>query len=137
MSSNVQRPREGDSNSSQPPFDLKLLEPLRRGTIPRSWRPLLEGADPATVFIMLWAARLSMRVQAYYQEMLRPRGLQYSDNAVLSILWFSGPLSPKKLNRYLVITSGGLTKSIDRLQRAKLVRRKPDPEDGRGVLVSI
>jgi hypothetical protein len=38
----------------------------------------------------------------------------------------------KTPNRHLAITPGGLTKSIDRLEAARLVRRAPDPDDGRG-----
>jgi DNA-binding MarR family transcriptional regulator len=115
----------------------KLEARLRRGEIPASWRPVLAGADPSTVLIMMWAGRLSRRVEAFYQRVLRPHGLQYSDYALLLLLRFSGPMSPKDLNRYLAITSGGLTKSIDRLEAGRLVRRKADPDDGRGTLVVL
>ena len=115
----------------------KLEARLRRGEIPVPWRPALAGADPATVLIMMWAGRLSRRVEAFYQQVLRPHGLQYSDYALLSLLRFSGSMSPKNLNRYLAITSGGLTKSIDRLEAGRLVRRTPDPDDGRGTLVVL
>jgi DNA-binding MarR family transcriptional regulator len=76
-------------------------------------------------------------VDAFYQRVLRPHRLQYSDYALLSLLRFSGSMSPKQLNRYLAITSGGLTKSIDRLEKGRLVRRTPDPDDGRGTLVVL
>jgi DNA-binding MarR family transcriptional regulator len=116
---------------------VKLETRLRRGEIPASWRPALAGADPATVLIMMWAGRLSRRVEAFYQQVLRPHRLQYSDYALLTLLRFSGSMSPKQLNRYLAITSGGLTKSIDRLEAGRLVRRAPDPHDGRGTLVAL
>ena len=67
----------------------KLEARLRRGEIPDSWRPALAEADPATVLIMIWAGRLSRRVEAFYQQVLRPHGLQYSDYALLSLLRFS------------------------------------------------
>ena len=121
----------------EPKEFAKLDARLRRGEIPVSWRPTLAGADPATVLIMMWAGRLSRRVEAFYQQVLRPHGLQYSDYALLSLLRFSGPMSPKNLNRTLAITSGGLTKSIDRLEAGLLVRRTPDPDDGRGRLVVL
>ena len=120
------------------PMDfVKLDARLRRGEIPASWRPVLAGADPATVLVMMWAGRLSRRVEAFHQKVLRPHGLQYSDYALLSLLRFSGPMSPKNLNRSLAITSGGLTKSVDRLAARRLVRRTPDPDDGRGTLVVL
>jgi DNA-binding MarR family transcriptional regulator len=115
----------------------KLDARLRRGEIPASWRTALAGADPATVLVMMWAGRLSRRVEAFYQKVLRPHGLQYSDYALLSLLRFSGSMSPKNLNRTLAITSGGLSKSIDRLEANRLVRRTPDPDDGRGRLVVL
>jgi DNA-binding MarR family transcriptional regulator len=110
---------------------------LRRGEVPEGWKPEVEGADPSTILIILWAGRLSRRVDAFYQEALRSHGLIYSDYAVLCLLRFSGALSPKRLNAYLAITSGGLTKTIQRLEKKKLVRREPDPNDGRGTSISL
>jgi DNA-binding MarR family transcriptional regulator len=110
---------------------------LRRGVVPEGWLPDLEGSDSSTILIILWAGRLSRRVEAFYQEALRSYGLKYSDYAVLCLLHFLGPMSPKRLNLQLAITSGGLTKSIQRLEEKKFVRRDPIPEDGRGTLVSL
>ncbi len=114
-----------------------LDQQLRRGEIPDGWLPALEDFDPNTVLIIMWAGRLSRRVDAFYQEALRSYGLRYSDYSVLSLLRFSGAMSPKRLNVFLAITSGGLTKTIQRLESKGLVRREPDPEDGRGTLVSL
>lgn len=118
--------------------DLGTLDrQLRRGEVPDDWLPVLEGSDPSTILITLWAGRLSRRVEAFYQEALRSYGLRYSDYAVLCLLHFLGPMPPKRLNLHLAITSGGLTKSIQRLEKKELVRRDPVPEDGRGTLVSL
>jgi DNA-binding MarR family transcriptional regulator len=118
--------------------DLGSLEQLlRRGEVPQAWLPALEGVDPSVILIILWAGRLSRRVDAFYQQALRSDGLQYSDYAVMFLLRFSGAMSPTRLNAYLAITSGGLTKTIQRLERQKLVRRRPDPEDGRATIVSL
>ena len=114
-----------------------LDQQLRRGEVPDGWLPPLEGFDPNTALIIMWAGRLSRRVDAFYQEALRSYGLKYSDYAVLSLLRFSGVMSPKRLNVFLAITSGGLTKTIQRLEAKALVQRESDPEDGRGTLVSL
>ncbi len=120
------------------PVDFKKLDSdLRLGKVPANWISDVEGGDPSTALIIMWAGRLSRRVDAFYQETLREHGLQYSDFSVLSILRFSGAISPKQLNTTLAITSGGLTKTIQRLEKEELVRRAPDPEDGRGTLVSL
>jgi DNA-binding MarR family transcriptional regulator len=118
--------------------DLETLENrLRRGKVPKAWMPAVEGCDSNTLLIILWAGRLSRRVDAFYQEALRACELKYSDYAVLSLLRFSGSRSPKQLNAYLAITSGGLTKTIQRLEKKKLVQREADPDDGRGTLISL
>lgn len=118
--------------------DLEALEDrLRRGDVPKAWLPAMEGGDPSTLLLIMWAGRLSRRVDAFYQEALRGSDLKYSDYAVLSLLRFSGSRSPKQLNAYLAITSGGLTKTIQRLEKKKLVAREADPDDGRGTLISL
>ncbi len=115
----------------------KLEAELRRGEIPEDLLAGVEEVDSATILITLWAGRLSRRVDAFYQEALRPHGLKYSDYSVLSILRFAGAMSPKLINSYLAITSSGLTKAIQRLEKEALVARRPDPEDGRGTLLSL
>lgn len=118
--------------------DLGALDRmLRRGEVPDSWLPGLEDTDPSTLLVVLWAGRLSRRVAAYYHDALRDYGLEYSDYAVLCLLHFQGAMTPKRLNGQLAITSGGLTKSIQRLEKQGLVTRESIPEDGRGTLVSL
>ena len=46
-------------------------------------------------------------------------------------------LSPKEVGVSLLFSSGGLTKLLERLESRGLVAREPDPNDGRGVLVSL
>ena len=46
-------------------------------------------------------------------------------------------LSPGQLLTQTLVTSGTMTNRIDRLATAGLVRRQPDPQDKRGVLVTL
>ena len=46
-------------------------------------------------------------------------------------------LSPGALLRTTLVTSGTMTNRVDRLAEAGLVRREPDPQDRRGVLVTL
>jgi len=67
-------------------------------------------------------------------------GITRADFDVLATLRRSGApyqLSPSALTASLMLTSGGVTGRIDRLERAGLVRREPDPADRRGQLVSL
>jgi DNA-binding MarR family transcriptional regulator len=79
---------------------------------------------------------------------LRPRldethersGLQGESFDVLACLRRSGrpfQLSPTRLYREMMLTSGAMTNRIDRLEEAGLVSRRADPQDRRGTLVRL
>jgi DNA-binding MarR family transcriptional regulator len=48
-----------------------------------------------------------------------------------------GRLTPSDLARSQMMTSGGMTAAIDRLERKGLVTRVPNPNDRRGSLVEL
>jgi len=67
-------------------------------------------------------------------------GLQRGEFDVLATLRRSGKpymLSPTQLYEALMISSGGMTNRLDRLERAGLVERRPDPNDRRGKLIAL
>jgi DNA-binding MarR family transcriptional regulator len=67
-------------------------------------------------------------------------GLQGESFDVLASLRRAGApfaLSPTRLYREMMLTSGAMTNRIDRLEEAGLVMRRPDPEDRRGTLVRL
>ena len=67
-------------------------------------------------------------------------GLQRGEFDVLATLRRSGDpymLSPTQLYEALMISSGGMTNRLDRLERAGLVERRPDPNDRRGKLIAL
>ena len=56
------------------------------------------------------------------------------------VLELVGPphrMSPTELSEILVRSSGGVTQILDRLERARLVARAPDPDDRRKVVVEL
>jgi DNA-binding MarR family transcriptional regulator len=67
-------------------------------------------------------------------------GLQPGEFDVLATLRRSGEpymLSPTHLYETVMISSGGMTNRLDRLERAGLVERRPDPNDRRGKLIAL
>jgi DNA-binding MarR family transcriptional regulator len=46
-------------------------------------------------------------------------------------------LKPTELMRATLLSSGGMTKRLDRLEEARLIERRPDPADRRGTLVQL
>jgi len=73
-------------------------------------------------------------------DTLRPFDLTYSRYEVLAwLVWQSddGSLSLKDLSEFLQVTPATITKAIDRLEGARLVRRVPHPHDARTTLARI
>lgn len=46
-------------------------------------------------------------------------------------------MSATELARWVLLSSGGMTNRLDRMEDAGLVRRRPDPSDRRGVLIEL
>ena len=67
-------------------------------------------------------------------------GLSRGEVGMLSALRTAGPphrLSPTRLSHGLMLSSAGVTSRLDRLERRGFVRRLPDPDDRRGVIVEL
>ena len=67
-------------------------------------------------------------------------GITRGDFDVLATLRRSGEpfrLAPKELTTSLMLTSGGMTGRLDRLERRGLVTRAPDPADRRGLTITL
>jgi DNA-binding MarR family transcriptional regulator len=71
---------------------------------------------------------------------LRPFGLSFADFDVINTMRRRNDergTNPKDLARSSLITSGAMTARLDRLERAGLITRAPDPGDRRGVLIRL
>jgi len=67
----------------------------------------------------------------------RKLGLNITDSECLSLLSIKGVSTPTELARYTNLTTGSTTAMLDRLEKARFIRRKPNPKDRRGVLIEI
>ena len=73
-------------------------------------------------------------------EGLARHGLQPGWFDVLAALRRSGApyaLNPTQLMHATLLSSGGMTKRLDRMEEAGLIERRPDPGDRRGTLVRL
>lgn len=73
------------------------------------------------------------------EEAVRPFGLTFARYEVLMLLLFSrrGELPLGKIGQRLQVGAASVTNAIDRLEADRLVRRRTNPHDGRGVLAVI
>jgi DNA-binding MarR family transcriptional regulator len=76
---------------------------------------------------------------AELDAMLRPFGITFSRYEALVLLVHSqdGSLPLSKIGERLQVHATSVTNVIDRLEAAGLVRREPNPRDGRGILAVI
>jgi DNA-binding MarR family transcriptional regulator len=93
---------------------------------------------------MALLGRLSEASERVLRDFLNPlfaeAGLQPGEFDVLATLRRSGEpcmLSPTRLYEAAMISSGGMTNRLDRLEKAGLVERRPDPDDRRGKLIAL
>jgi DNA-binding MarR family transcriptional regulator len=100
-------------------------------------RPDLEvGALQVTARLSRIGPLLAQRQEAIFGRF----GLNRGEVGALSALRISGPphrLSPTRLGKGLMLSSAGVTSRIDRLERRGFVRRLPDPDDRRGVIIEL
>jgi MarR family transcriptional regulator, organic hydroperoxide resistance regulator len=68
---------------------------------------------------------------------LAPLGLYPGQDRVLLELWVKDGVSQRELGRRLGVEQPTVTKTLQRLERAGLVRRERDPEDNRQVIVHL
>ena len=104
----------------------------------RQRRPDLDTSNLAVVARVLRASRL---LQATLDDIAGAYGLSHQgDLEVLTDLYRADPdrgLTPTELAEALLLTAGGMTVRLHRLQDAGLISRTPNPHDGRGVIVRL
>ncbi|MEU3861207.1 MarR family transcriptional regulator [Streptomyces sp. NPDC028722] len=116
-----------------------------------------QPADPVDVITEQWARvrpdldtramevfgrifRLSRAMGDRMEGAYKPYGISRGEFDVLATLRRSGEpytLSPRELSATLMLTTGGMTGRLDKLERAGLLRRSPDPHDRRGLQVTL
>jgi DNA-binding MarR family transcriptional regulator len=105
-----------------------------------AWRAERPDLDASPLQVLSRISRLARHLDRARRAAFAGHGLESWEFDVLSALRRQGPpyqLSPGALLRATLVTSGTMTNRIDRLATAGLVRRQPDPQDKRGVLVTL
>ncbi len=62
-------------------------------------------------------------------------GVNVTDMECLRFLFLNGTATPTQLARHTGLTSGAATAMLDRLEKAGLIERRPNPDDRRGTLI--
>jgi DNA-binding MarR family transcriptional regulator len=103
----------------------------------RQWGHRWEGVPQMHAVTSLM--RVQQIVLGRLDGLLKPLGLTFARYEALVLLTFSsrGSLPLGKMGERLQVHPTSVTSIVDRLESARLVVRKPHPEDGRAVLAEI
>jgi DNA-binding MarR family transcriptional regulator len=104
------------------------------------WEREFPAMDIATEGLVERIQKLARYLERSMGETAKEFGLTMQDWELLGALRRVGPpyrLSPSRLADDLMLSSGAMTARLDRLERAGLVKRKPDPDDRRAVRVEL
>jgi DNA-binding MarR family transcriptional regulator len=104
------------------------------------WRRERPDLDVRALGVLGRLFRVAHLADAHLSSGLSEYGLQPGWFDLLAALRRAGrpyELNPTELMRTTMLSSGGMTKRLDRMAEAGLVERRPDPKDRRGTLVGL
>lgn len=105
-----------------------------------AWQRERPDLDVTLMHVLSRVSRLARHLDLARREAFAAHDLEAGEFDVLAALRRAGKpyeLTPSQLIAANLVTSGTMTNRIDRLEQKNLVTRKPDPNDGRGVLVKL
>jgi DNA-binding MarR family transcriptional regulator len=105
-----------------------------------AWQRERPDLDVSPLQVLSRVTRLARHLDRERSAAFAGSGLESWEFDVLAALRRAGApyqLSPGRLLKETLVTSGTMTNRVDRLAARGLVRRTPDPHDRRGVLVGL
>ena len=81
-------------------------------------------------------AEYGINLTLFRNAMSERQGLNATDMECLRLLFLRGTATPSELARHTGLTSGATTAMLDRLEKAGLIERRPNPDDRRGTLIA-
>jgi MarR family 2-MHQ and catechol resistance regulon transcriptional repressor len=90
------------------------------------------SADQASALkLLVVLSRAHNAVQAHLHANVGEHGLTLAEFAILEVLYHKGPLLLGEVQRRILVSSGGVTYLVDRLEQKGLVERRDCPQDRR------
>ena len=89
--------------------------------------------EPTARALKLWVvlSRAREAIAAHLQNDTDRHGLTLMEFGILEVLYHKGPLLLGEVQRRILVSSGGVTYLVDRLEKKGLVERRACPEDRR------
>jgi DNA-binding MarR family transcriptional regulator len=115
-------------------------QPDHLDSIQAQWRQERPDLDVSALVLLGRLFRVARLADSALADGTARHGLQPGWFDLLAALRRAGPpfeLRPTDLMKAVMLSSGGITKRLDRLAEAGLIERRPDPDDRRGALVRL
>ncbi|MET9829123.1 MarR family transcriptional regulator [Streptomyces sp. NPDC006385] len=122
---------------------MSARPPRRRDAVDAiidQWAQVRPDLDTTAMEVFGRIHRLTQTVGARMETAYARFGISRGEFDVLATLRRAGEpytLPPRRLSATLMLTTGGMTGRLDKLERAGLLRRSPDPHDRRGLQVTL
>lgn len=104
------------------------------------WHAEKPGLDVSPMAVIGRLSRAALAVESRLAHTFARHGLDAPSFDVLATLLRSGApyrTTPAKLAREAMISTSAVAQRLNRLERRGLIRRQPNPDDGRGTLVAL
>ncbi|MFD4838838.1 MarR family winged helix-turn-helix transcriptional regulator [Achromobacter sp. NPDC058515] len=104
------------------------------------WGKECPSQDFAAMSVVARVFRLNAFATRNVNRGFRRHNLHQGEFDVLATLYRTGAphaMNPQKLVDALLLTSGAMTNRLDRLEQAGLLLRTPNPDDRRGIIVTL
>lgn len=105
-----------------------------------TWEQEWPGLDVSPLSVISRINRASRFLTDRINDDFERRDLSGWGYRLLETLRHSTPsqqMTPTALSRAVMVTSGAMTKQLDRLEDVGLLYRMPDPDDRRGILIGL
>jgi DNA-binding MarR family transcriptional regulator len=114
--------------------------PISTDLLVDQWQRERPDLDMRAFSLTLRITGLAMLIGRFGEQVAKKLGLRYSEMLLLHALRREGApfvLRPTDILKLLKVTSGTVTYRVDRLEKLGVVRRIPDPEDRRSMMIQL
>lgn len=112
----------------------------RLDRLSRAWSETRSDMDISPWQVWGRITRINDIFLSRLSKLLSQHGLTYSELQTLGALIVGGPpyeAKPNAISRHNLLTSGGMTNVLTRMEKKGLITRRKDAQDRRGVIVTV
>ena len=101
------------------------------------WAKVRPDLDAGPLGLVGRVIVLAQHLERSVESALAKHKLTLGQFDILATLRRDGPLTPSQLLKRVILTSGGMTNRLDKLESQGFLQRRDDPSDRRGVVVDL